>query len=216
MCTPSQWEKTLQCNATSHWPGACTKWSLLIRQTGRLKIECTERGALKPKFLNEWMNEWKKHFGLHTLRWSRKKFSDALKADTISISAPLDGAIRQFSGVILLMKNSVPPLAQSRACALPTWLRSSCNSASSFKRLAQQGSFLITRRCLLGYFEDSFKVFAFFAYAASGWSFGCVNFPLDSSRSTSLACRLLFTRFSLKLELRNGGPCGNCGGRRAA
>ena len=26
----------------------------------------------------KWMNEWKKYFGLHTLRWSRKFFSDAL------------------------------------------------------------------------------------------------------------------------------------------
>ena len=29
---PSQWEPTLQCNAVSHWLGACTKWSLHIHR----------------------------------------------------------------------------------------------------------------------------------------------------------------------------------------
>ena len=35
-------------------------------------VRCAEAENLN------WMNEWRKHFGLHTLRRSRKKFSDAL------------------------------------------------------------------------------------------------------------------------------------------
>ena len=49
---PSQWEMVLHCNAV--WANTQNDpcW-----ETGRLKIERAERGALKPKFLNEWMNE---------------------------------------------------------------------------------------------------------------------------------------------------------------
>ena len=52
------------------------KYTLCL-MPGHLKITRAERAKLKPKFLNEWMNE-KKNVGLQTLHWSRKKFSDAV------------------------------------------------------------------------------------------------------------------------------------------
>ena len=34
VCAPSQWDTTLQCKVTSHWPGTCRKWSLYMHIEG--------------------------------------------------------------------------------------------------------------------------------------------------------------------------------------
>ena len=81
-------------------------------------------------------------------------------------------AICELSGVILLMKNSVPldgprspaPAHCLRDSMVPVILPVHSNASHS------KGHSWPLEGVILGYFEDSFKVFAIITYAASGWS----------------------------------------------
>ena len=54
----------------------------VICKMGRILFRASENGVHQARraeaIIFKWMNEWKKHFGLQTLRWSRNFFSDAL------------------------------------------------------------------------------------------------------------------------------------------
>ena len=86
--TANQWETTLQCKVVSRWLGAWTKWSLVMAGSHGLIFTSNqgiwksraERTALKPKFWNEWMNEWKKNIlGLKLCTEAEKFFQTPCK-----------------------------------------------------------------------------------------------------------------------------------------
>ena len=59
--SPSQWEKTLQCNVISHWLDAYSKWSLSMK----ISQNCQTDNLLVSVLLTHW--GWVTHIGIITV-----------------------------------------------------------------------------------------------------------------------------------------------------
>ena len=65
----------LACAWWDWWENYEAEWRICV---GRASENRARRAWCAEAKIFKWMNEWKKYFGLHTLRWSPKFFSDAL------------------------------------------------------------------------------------------------------------------------------------------